>query len=237
MSGRGAAGLAPARPGDANPMRAASLARFSRGCSVLVALVGLLVLLGWGLNVEAFKRGIPGHVATNPLTAVILILAAGALWMQHRAWRDASAPRLIGPAVQGAAVVIAAVGTLTLCGYVLGRNLGLDEMAFRARLGGNRIAPNTGLNFALIGLALWLLARTPRSRRDPAQLVALLPIAIAGVSLLGYVYGVAEMYGVRDYIPMALPTAVCFFALGLGILCARPDRGIVSLITDRKSVV
>ena len=231
MSGRGAAGLPPARSGDANPERAASLARFSRGCSVLVALVGLLVLVGWGLNVEALKRGIPGHVATNPLTAVILVLAAGALWMQHKAWRDASAPRLIGPAVRGAAVVIAVVGTVTLCGYVFGRNLGLDEMAFRARLDGNRIAPNTGLNFALVGLALWLLARTPRPRQDPAQLVALVPIGIAGVSLLGYVYGVAEMYGVRDYIPMALPTAVCFFALGLGILCARPDRGIVSIVT------
>jgi signal transduction histidine kinase/CheY-like chemotaxis protein len=230
MSGRDAAGLAPARSGDANPARAASLATFSRGCGVVVALVGVVVLVGWGLNLEALKRGIPGHVATNPVTAVILIVAAGALWLQHRAWRDASAPRLIGRAVQGAAVVIAAVGTLTLCGYIFGTNFGLDELAFRARLGGNRIAPNTGLCFALIGLALWLLARTPRSRRAPAQLVALLPIGIAGVSLLGYVYGVAEMYGVRDYIPMALPTAVCFFTLGLGILCARPDRGIVAVI-------
>src|SRR4030095_4606430 len=230
MSGRDAAGLVPAGRGDATPARAASLATFSRGCSVLVALVGVVVLVGWGLNLEVLKRGIPGHVATNPVTAVILIVAAGALRLQHRAWRDASAPRLIGPAVQGAAVVIAAVGTLTLCGYIFGTNFGLDELAFRARLGGNRIAPNTGLCFVLIGLALWLLARTPRSRRAPSRLVALLPIGISGVSLLGYVYGVAEMYGVRDYIPMALPTAVCFFTLGLGILCARPDRGIVACV-------
>ncbi|HTK92138.1 MAG TPA: ATP-binding protein, partial [Verrucomicrobiae bacterium] len=231
MSGPRAAGLASARPGDANAERAASLARFSRCCSVLVLLVGLLVLVGWTLNLEAVKRGIPGHVATNPLTAVMLILAAGALWMQHTSWRDASAPRRIGPAVQSAAVIIAVVGTLTVCGYVFGRHLGLDEIAFRARLGGNRIAPNTGLCFALTGLALWLLARAPRSRRAPAQLVALLPIGIAGGSLLGYVYGVAGMYGVRDFTPMALPTAVSFFALGFGILCARPDRGIVSVIT------
>jgi hypothetical protein len=231
MSRRDAAGLVPARPGDANPKRAASLATFSRGCSVVIALVGLLVLVGWGLNLEALKRGLPGQVATNPVTALILILAAGALWLQHRAWRDASAPRLIGRAVQGAAIVIAAVGMLTVCGYIFGMNFGLDELAFRARLGGNRIAPNSGLCSALIGLALWLLARIPRSRRAPAQLVALLPIGIAGVSLLGYVYDVAEMYGVRDYKPMALPTAVSFFTLGLGILCARPDRGIVSVIT------
>jgi signal transduction histidine kinase/CheY-like chemotaxis protein len=231
MRGRDAAGLAPARPGDASPEWAASLAAFSRGCSVLVVLVGLLVLVGWALSLESLKRGMPGHVAVNPVTALVLIVAAGALWLQHKAWREASAPRLIGPVVQGAAVVIAAVGVLTLCGYVLGQNLGLDALVFRGRLEGNRIAPNTGLCLALLGLALWLLERTPRSRRAPAQLVALLPMGIAGVSLLGYVFRVAELYGVQSYIPMALPTAVCVFTLGLGILCARPDRGIVSLIT------
>src|SRR4030095_2786491 len=102
MSGRDAAGLVPARPGDANPARAASLATFSRGCSVLVALVGVVVLVGWGLNLEVLKRGIPGHVATNPVTAVILIVAAGALWLQHRAWRDDSPPRPSGPAAPSA---------------------------------------------------------------------------------------------------------------------------------------
>jgi signal transduction histidine kinase/DNA-binding response OmpR family regulator len=61
--------------------------------------------------------------------------------------------------------------------------------------------------------------------------VVLLPIGIAGVSLLGYVYDVTAMYGVGNYIPMGLPTAVSIFALGLGILCARPDRGILSVIT------
>src|SRR5262249_27196566 len=216
----------PARLRDANPELAASGAAFSRGCSVSVVLVGLVVLVGWGLDIEYLKSGFPGHVATNPTTALILILAAVALWMQHKAWRDASAPPLIGPAVRSAAVVIVAVGAMTLAGYILGRNLGLDEIGFRARLGGNRIGPNTGLCFALIGLALWLLERTPRSRRAAAQLVVLLPIGIAGVSLLGYAYGVAAMYGVGDYIPMALPTAGCFFTPGLGILFSRPERGI-----------
>src|SRR5262249_22378528 len=54
---------------------------------------------------------------------------------------------------------------------------------------------------------------------------------IGGVSLLGYVYGVPAMYGMGGYIPMALPTAVSIFALALGILCARPDHGFVSVIT------
>jgi signal transduction histidine kinase/DNA-binding response OmpR family regulator len=209
----------------------ASLVTFSRGCSAFVALVGLVVLAGWTFRLEPLRSGFPAaHVATNPTTALLLILAAGALWLQHRAWRDPTASRMIGRAVQITAVVIFAAGAMTLSGYIAGENPGLDQLVFRARLGDNRIAPNTGVNFVLLGIVLWLLHRAPR-RRSAAQLVVLLPIGIAGVSLLGYVYGVAAMYGVGNYIPMALPTAVCFFALGLGILFARPDRGIVSVIT------
>lgn len=231
MNGRNKARIAPSRERDANPEFVASLAAFSRGCSLFVVLVGLVVLVGWGFHLEPLKSGFPAHVATNPTTALVLILAAVTLWIQLGAWRDSSASPLMGPAVRTAAVVVVAVGATTLCGYVLGQNLGLDEIIFRTRLGGNRIAPNTGLSFVLIGLALWLLPPTPWSRQVPAQLVVLLPIGIAGVSLLGYVYGVAAMYGVGNYIPMAFPTAVSFFTLGLGILCARPDRGIVSVIT------
>jgi signal transduction histidine kinase/CheY-like chemotaxis protein len=230
MSARDDARIARPRGRDANPRLVSFLESLSRGSSIFVVLVGLVVLLGWTFDLELLKRGLPARVATNPTTALVLMLAAGALWIQHRARRGSPGSTLLGRAVRGAALVVAAVGAITLAGYVVGQNLGLDEMVFRGRLGGNRIAPNTGLNFVFIGAALWLLDR-PRPSRPPADLVALVPLAIAGVSLLGYAYGMAAMYGVGDHIPMAIPTAVSFVALGLGILCARPDRGFVSVIT------
>jgi signal transduction histidine kinase/DNA-binding response OmpR family regulator len=230
MNGRDDVRVPPSAERRANPAFVALLVGVSRGCSVFVVLVGLVVLVGWGLHLEPLKRGFRVHVATNPATALSLIVVAGALWIQHRAWRGSSASPLASLSVRTAAAVSVVVGGMTLAGYVVGRNLGLDEIVFRGRLGGNRIAPNTGLSFVLVGVALWLLHLNPRSRGAPAQTVAFLPIGIAGVSLLGYVYGVTEMYGVGSYIPMALPTAVAVFALGLGLLCARPDRGIVSVI-------
>jgi signal transduction histidine kinase len=167
----------------------------------------------------------------NPSSALLLILAATAVWMQHRAWRRPSASPLVPRAVAASAIVVAGAGAITLAGYLLDQHLGLDEVVFGERLGGNRMSPNSALTFVLVGAALWLLDRPPRSRRALAQLAALFPIGIGGVSLIGYVYGVAAMYGVRDYKPMALPTAVSFLALGLAIFCARPDRGVVSVIT------
>jgi signal transduction histidine kinase/CheY-like chemotaxis protein len=220
-----------APPGEGDPALVAAVSAVGRGCGVFVVISGLLVLLGWRFDVAVLKSGVPGHVATNPTTAAVLIVAALALWLQQRAWREPPASPLTRVAIPAAVAVVVVVGAITLAGYVVGRNLGLDELAFRARLGGNRIAPNTGLTFVLVGLALGLLHRSSPTPRALAQLVALGPLGIAGVSLLGHAYGVAAMYGVGRHIPMALPTALCFFALGLGILCTQPDRGIVPVLT------
>jgi signal transduction histidine kinase/CheY-like chemotaxis protein len=43
---------------------------------------------------------------------------------------------------------------------------------------------------------------------------------------------VGELYGVTRYIPMALPTALGFLALGLGTLCARSDQGLMRVVTS-----
>jgi signal transduction histidine kinase/DNA-binding response OmpR family regulator len=231
MSQRHDVGTAPARDRGVNPALIASLEAVSRGCCVLVVLVGLAVLVGWASGITRLTSGSPTHVAMNPSSALLLILAATAVWMQHRAWRRPSASPLVPRAVAASAIVVAGAGAITLAGYLLDQHLGLDEVVFGERLGGNRMSPNSALTFVLVGAALWLLDRPPRSRRALAQLAALFPIGIGGVSLLGYVYGVAAMYGVRDYKPMALPTAVSFLALGLAIFCARPDRGVVSVIT------
>jgi signal transduction histidine kinase/DNA-binding response OmpR family regulator/HPt (histidine-containing phosphotransfer) domain-containing protein len=71
----------------------------------------------------------------------------------------------------------------------------------------------------------------PRPGVWPAQLVLLVPITISATSLLGYVYGVGALYGVARYIPMALPTAIAFLALSIGTLWARPQRGLVAVVT------
>jgi signal transduction histidine kinase/DNA-binding response OmpR family regulator len=199
--------------------RARGLVTVSRASCLVVTLIALVVLLGWGLDVERLKGGLPGHVAMNPTTALALMLTAFTLWT----WR---ATRLSGTA----AVIVLALGAITLAGYVVGGNLGVDQLLFGNRLGGNRVAPNTGLCLALLGVALLLLGRPRPSRSALAEPVAILPVGIASASLLGYAYGVGAMYGIGEYIPMAWATATSLLFLGIGTLCARPDRGFVSVL-------
>jgi len=212
--------------------RVAALRAFSRALLWLVLLIGGLALAGWQLDVDALKSVLPRRVAMNPFTALGFLLAAASLWLLEAEHQGSERRVWMRRAAWVAAGSVAAIGIVTILGYVLGENIGLDQLLFRARLGGNRIAPNTALNFLLVGGALLLFAAEPRWGVRPAQLLALLPTAIALMSLLGYVYAVGELYGIGSYIPMALPTAIAFLALGVAILCARPDEGLMAEVVS-----
>jgi signal transduction histidine kinase/CheY-like chemotaxis protein len=210
------------------PPRGTLLPSPAQAASAFALVIGAGVLVGWELDLPYLRAMHPGHVAMNPTTALTFILAAGSLWCQTASFADRRAARW---AARGAAGLVALVGAVTLAGYIMGGNLGLDQFLFRARLGTNRIAPNTGLSFLLLGSALLRLDWQSRPGVWPAQFILLAPITIASISLLGYVYGVGALYGVARYIPMALPTAIVFLALSLGALWANPQRGIVAVVT------
>ncbi len=221
--------LGPYLQAESESRRSASLSLFSSAAAIFVAALGGLVLVGWGLDLPSLKNMLPGHVPTNPTTALGFIVAGASLWLQQAPLSDG--PREVSRrrVALVCAALVATLGLVTLIGYAIGHNMGLDQLVFRERLGANRIAPNTGLNFLLAGAALASLDWELRSGARPAQVIALVPSAIALTSVLGYVYGVGELYGFARHIPMALPTAFGFLVLGIGILCARPGHGLVSL--------
>ena len=214
-----------------NQRLVSSLEALSWASSCLIAVVGLAVLLGWHFDIELLRAGLPGRTPVNPATALALLLAACALWMHHQARGKAHSAPVRWLAVTAASLVIA-LGVITLTGYFIGHNLRVDQVLFGAQLAGNRVAPNTGFALLLIGVALWLLNSPRRLRRAPEQLVALFPIGVALISLLGYAYSAEAMYGLGELQRMALPTAASLFVLGIGILCARPDSGFVSVIVS-----
>src|SRR5215467_4646046 len=205
-----------------------SLEALSRASSCLIAVVGLAVLLGWRFDIELLRAGLPARTPVNPATALALLLAASALWMHHQArgGPDSASVRWLG--VTAASLVIA-LGVITLTGYFIGHNLRVDQLLFGTQLACNRVAPNTGFALLLIGVALWLLNSPRRLRRAPEQLVALFPIGVALISLLGYAYSAEGMYGLGELQRMALPTAASLFVLRIRNLCARPDGGFVTV--------
>jgi signal transduction histidine kinase/DNA-binding response OmpR family regulator/HPt (histidine-containing phosphotransfer) domain-containing protein len=223
--------IPPSGGAGLNQRLLSSLEALSRASSCLIALVGLAVLIGWYFDIELLRAGLPGRTPVNPATALALLLAACALWMHHQA-RGRPDPSPVRWLAVTAASLVIALGVITLTGYFIGHNLRVDQVLFGAQLAGNRVAPNTGFALLLIGVAVWLLNSPRRLRRALEQPVALFPIGVALISLLGYAYSAEGMYGLGELQRMALPTAASLFVLGIGILCARPDSGFVSVIVS-----
>lgn len=209
-------------------------------CAALAIAAGLLVLLGWAADVEPLKRILPGLVAMNPATAVLFVLAGASLWLQ----RPRAAGGMTGHAraqhriARLLAGLVAVSAALILGDTLLGWGPGVDQWLFADKLAGagggqpNRMAPNTAINFLLMGLALLALDVTTRRGRRPSELLASGVFLVALLALAGYAYRVPGFIGLAKFIPMALPTALVFLTLALGVFVARPNAGMMAVIAS-----
>jgi two-component system, sensor histidine kinase and response regulator len=192
-----------------------------------------MVLVGWTLDVGVFGPILPGPVAMNPLSAIGLLLAGLSAWLLQDE-RAEGRERWIS---RVCAVVVALVGLIRLIQVLFGLEPGIDQILFPGRLVSeaaltgfpNRMAFDTALALVLIGGALLFLDRRTRRGLWVSQYLALTVFVFSVLAFAGYVYGVANLYGNTSYIPIASMT---FVVLSAGILCARPERGLMAVVTS-----
>nr|MBA3685119.1 hypothetical protein [Planctomycetota bacterium] len=196
-----------------------------------VALIGIGVLVGWAFDIAWLKTVLPGLVTMKPNAAAGFVAGGFALVLLARPRRLPA--RLLGGFCAG---ICLAIGAGTLAQYLFGVDLGIDELLFReppqafASLAPTRMHPTSAFAFLLSGSALCRLVggRVHGSRLAQGTMLVVLTIAL--ITLLGYLYGVREFHGLARYGQMALHTTVGFTVLSIGLLCARPDVGMMPAI-------
>jgi two-component system, sensor histidine kinase and response regulator len=206
---------------------------FSKIAAFIAVATGLVALVGWLFDVEFLKNLLhPRRVAMNPATAIAFILCGTSLWLLRT---ERSARGYLTGNLCAAFVTL--VGLLILAGYCFQWDVRIDHLLFADKLDlpgqtPNRMAPNTALAFFLAGLALLCLDLEWRGGFRPAQLFILGTMLVAVTTLIGYAYSILSLYQVGQHIPMALNSALAFALLGLGVLFARPDRGLMALLVS-----
>ncbi|MCJ8165531.1 PAS domain-containing protein [Pontibacter sp. E15-1] len=217
----------PDNPTTVKPAIKKRLVLLSGLASALVILAGVLVLAGWTFRIEVLKRIWEEYVAMNPLTAICFILSGIGLGLLKKPW----GPGLRLSRMFGAAVLL--LSSLKFISLFIGWDYPLDHVLFADELQEtsrglqNRMAPNTAFCFVLSSLAILLIDKETSGKNRPAQFLSILVTLISLLSLYGYVYGVSYLIGYAAYIPMALHTALVFLILAVGLLFARPDKGIM----------
>ena len=66
----------------------------------------------------------------------------------------------------------------------------------------------------------------------PAQHLTLTAAFVSLLSLAGHLYGVTRLQDFAFAVPMMLSAALMFIVLCMGLLMARPDRGLMAVITS-----
>ncbi|MGL5192525.1 MAG: PAS domain S-box protein [Chroococcales cyanobacterium] len=169
----------------------------------------------------------------KPNTALCFVFSGIALGLLQRQ----RLPRWCESLVWGLAGVVMAIASLTLLQYILGWNLGIDQLlvphlsASPTTPYPGRMGESVALNFLFVGTSLLLLARQTPRHDQLAQILTLGVASIALVPLVGHLFGSALLYELFvSTTSTAFNSAVTFLFLSLGILFTRPQQGLMRTV-------
>ena len=202
-----------------------ALRRFSLLACVLAALAACAAVMGYAFDSTAPITIAAGLKGMSLPTALSLMLLSGAVasFASPRA-------RLARPFAAAAALI----GATVVLSYALFGADVLSAAAQRAVFGSavanlGRTSPATALCILLVACATWFR----RVRPGVSDPIAGAATAISGIALMGYAYGVEDLYRIPIFNTMAVNTAASLFALALATMAADPASGWARVIAHR----
>jgi signal transduction histidine kinase/CheY-like chemotaxis protein len=198
----------------------------------LYALVGgLLSFLAYVLDVPRLADWLNSGITIQPNAAIAVTCAALAvllMWSGH-----SRAASVLG-------VFVAAIGATVLFQYATGISLGIDDLFLFDRTWGNtrvvvpgRMGPPGAISWTMLGTAIALAAIRSRPwPRAVAPALALIAMAIASLSLMGYLYGASLLYSIPVATAIAMQTSTFVLAIAVGVVLGVPERTPVRQLLD-----
>jgi PAS domain-containing protein len=201
-----------------------------------IFLGGSVVLIGWILDIPVLKSISPGFVAMKANTAICFILIGLSLWLSQARWQGNRTARRIA---RLCAFVVFLTGFLTFLEYMLGWDLGIDQLLFKEPATAiltsspGRMAFNASIIFVIISIALLLCESETVLFYYLAQLLVI-PAGIATLlSFVGYLYGASPLYiGQKFSTAMAMHTCILLMMSCMGCFFVRPQQGLMKNISS-----
>lgn len=202
--------------------------------AVLVTILAVGTMAEWYQGMNPTTGFYPGGIAMLPLTSVSFGLDAVALAFAAKKER----PLALGVASIVLACMVILITLIELASWIAGYNLGLDLLMFPDQLirapwsPPGRMALNTVVGLFVVSIGVISLHIDDRTGRATSHWVGLVGGTIGFLGLVGYAFGVSDLYSLRQHSSMAISTAACLFVLGVGIVFARRASGIPKLLVD-----
>lgn len=185
------------------------------GSGILVLFLSITVLIGWHTQNYFFVQISPDFPPVQYNTALALFLLGLGLLSVIQS------PRLT--VLLG--ILVFSIGAITLAEYIFYVNLGIDQLfmnatpLIRSSFPG-RMTPNTALCLSLASVALFFNLKLPflQEKRVFALTLSAVILMLGFIALIGYVANLPTSYAWGSLTGMNILTAICFTAVGAGLL-------------------
>jgi len=193
---------------------------------VVAVGVGIVVLVGWLLQVEVLKSIAPGLVTVKFNTALAFVLLGIGVFFSARA-REGYDRRVASLSLSGALVLVALVGSQ----YLTGRDLGIDQWLFHETPGQvgtiqpNRMSPLAVICFLLVGSGAMLATLRRADRAAPVLLLSAL--LLAALNVLDFVFDATAPTLLAGQTHMALATSITMLVVSVGAMGLLPAGSLL----------
>ncbi|HEX9649022.1 MAG TPA: ATP-binding protein [Cyclobacteriaceae bacterium] len=205
------------------------------GISIVIALSGLLNLLGWKYDIEILKRPIQDFDATNPLTAILFLMFGISMVLVHLNKISKKIGLIIGALI----IIISVFHAMDI---ILQTGVNIDKIIFSDNLesdlsdynNSNRMAFNIALSFVLLGTIFLLSAGNTRKKKIANEL-SLVIILIGAISLLLSAFRFEKVLELQAIIPMGAYSACLLILCALAIIVSNYNVGFMKIILAKNS--
>jgi signal transduction histidine kinase/CheY-like chemotaxis protein len=205
-------------------------ARLATAFAAYVALGGLVSFAGWVLDAPSLADWDGDGIVIQPNATLAAILAATALFCLVLR-------RFAGAAILGS--IVALIGAATAFENAAGVALGLDTLLLFDRAWGTegttapgRMGLPASFSWAVLGSGIVAASFNRSTPRRWAAHAALVPAAIALLSLIGYLYDASELYSIPGRTAIALQTATFVLAAAAALILAIPESAPMRVFGD-----
>lgn len=203
--------------------------------SCITITTGIVVILGWLLNIPTFKQIIPGFVNMVFNTALSFVLFGGSLLATQYSKSKYQNAVFLFCSLAGTLI-----GLITLAQFIFHFNAGLDELFVKDpekiaanHLFAGRMAFNSAICITIFGFGLLMLSVKKKVFDRLAQWFFHTVTVFSAIALIGYLYGASLFLSVLYISSMAIQTGVLFFILSIAASLLNPEIGITRLFTGK----
>ncbi len=211
--------------------RISYLKRFSSILAIIGIIFSFLILLGWLFNIPFMRGDITWFYASKFNSGLAMFLAGCSLYLLN----IVASKKIMKSASGILAALVFLIGFLTFMEYVLGINIGLDQLfysqGFQAtnELFIGRAKLLSALTFIFLGAAL--LSKYLNQNEKLAQISAIISGFITFYGFTINIYGIQLNHLGDFYFQMGIYTSIIGMLLSVGILFSQPHKGVMKTIT------